>query len=99
MISLYLGAHSSLIHRRADKKCVHQKQRGTSFLRSLATPKSHGLAVLLQLSDELIALLDDVLVLLVLVIGPVSLDDTLARDAVNSARDAAGGNELSQVTV
>lgn len=67
-------------------------------LRSLATPQSHGLAVLLELGDELVALLYDILILLVLVVGPVRLDDALARNAVDGAGDAAGGDELGQVT-
>jgi hypothetical protein len=68
-------------------------------LRPLATSQAHGLAVLLQLGNELIALLDDVLVLLVLVIGAVRLDDTLTGDTVDSAGDAATSNELGKITV
>jgi hypothetical protein len=52
----------------------------------------------LQLRNQLVALADNVLVLLVLVVGSVRLDDALARDAVNGAGDAAGGNESGEVT-
>lgn len=69
-----------------------------SALRSLASPQPHGLAVLLELGDELIALADHVLVLLVLVVGAVRLDDTLACNTVDGAGDAAGGDEASQIT-
>jgi hypothetical protein len=51
----------------------------------------------LQLGDQLVALAHHVLVLLVLVVGSVGLDDTVARDAVNGAGDAAGGDELGEV--
>lgn len=68
-------------------------------LRSLATAQPHSLAVLLQLRNELIALADNVLILLVLVVGAVRLDDALARDTVNGARDAAGGNEFRKVAI
>ena len=64
---------------------------------SLASPQPHGLAVLLQLRDELVALLNDILVLLVLVVGPVCLDDALACYAVDGTGDAAGGDELGKV--
>ena len=66
-------------------------------LRPLAPPQPHSLAVLLQLGDELVALADKVLVLLVFVVGPVGLDDAAAGDAVDGARDAAGGDELGEV--
>jgi hypothetical protein len=52
----------------------------------------------LQLGNQLVALAHHVLVLLVLVVGPVRLDDAVARDAVNGARDAARGDELGKVT-
>ena len=64
-------------------------------LATFAPPQPHGLAVLLQLGDELVALLDHVDVLLVLVVGPVRLDDAL--DAVDGARYAVGGDELGEV--
>lgn len=69
------------------------------YLCSLATPQSHSLAVFLEFRDQLIALLDDVLVLLVLVVRAVRLDDALARDAVDGAGDAAACYELGQVTI
>jgi hypothetical protein len=53
----------------------------------------------LQLGDQLVALAHHVLVLLVLVVGPVRLDDAVAGDAVDGAGDAAGGDELCEVTV
>src|SRR6266566_3462300 len=62
--------------------------------RPLAPPQPHRLAVLLQLGNELVALAHDVLVLLVLVVGPVRLDDALARHAVDGTGDAAAGDEL-----
>jgi len=65
--------------------------------RPLASPQPHGLAVLLQFGDQLVALADDILVLLVLVVGPVRLNDATAGDAVNGAGDAAGGDELGEV--
>jgi hypothetical protein len=51
----------------------------------------------LQLGNQLVALADDILILLVLVVGAVRLNDATARDAVNGARDAAGGDELGKV--
>lgn len=68
-----------------------------SLLTALAPPQPDGLAVLLQLCDELVALLDHVCVLLVLVVWPVRLDDAL--DAVDGAGDAVGGDELGEVAV
>jgi hypothetical protein len=53
------------------------------------------LAILLQLGDELISLLDHVCVLLVLVVWSVCLNDAL--DAVNGAWDAVCGDELGEV--
>lgn len=69
-----------------------------SALRPLASPQPHGLAVLLKLGDELIALADHVLVLLVLVVGAVRLNHTLACDTVDGAGDAAGGDEAGEIT-
>jgi hypothetical protein len=57
------------------------------------------LAVLLQLSDQLVSLLDNILVLLVLVIRTIRLDDTLAGHAIDCARNAAGRDEFGQVTI
>jgi hypothetical protein len=52
------------------------------------------LAVLLQLGNQLIALANHILVLLVLVIRPVRLNDALARDTINGTGDAATSNKL-----
>lgn len=68
-------------------------------LDSLTTSEPYCLAVLLQFGDELIALLDDVIVLLVLVVGSVGLDDALARDAIDSAGDALCGDEFGEITM
>lgn len=69
----------------------------SSFLCPLTAPEPHSLAVLLQFGDKLVTLADNVLVLLVLVVWPVGLDDTLARHTVNGARDATPGNELGEI--
>jgi hypothetical protein len=53
------------------------------------------LAILLQLCDELIALLQDVGVLLILVVRPVRLNNAL--NAINGAGDAVGGNEFGEI--
>lgn len=66
---------------------------------ALASSQPHRLAILLQLSDELVALPDNILVLLVLVVRPVGLDDTLACHAVDGARDSTGSDELGKVPV
>ena len=60
-------------------------------------PQSHGLAVFLEFGDQGITVLHHIRVLLVLVVGTVGLDDALAGDAVNGARDAAGSDESSQI--
>jgi hypothetical protein len=52
----------------------------------------------LQLRNQLVTLANDILVLLVLVIRTVGLNDAFAGDAVNGARNAAGGDESSEVT-
>jgi len=51
----------------------------------------------LQLRDKLIALTYDILVLLVLVIGPVGLDDTAASHSVDGAGNPASSNELGEI--
>jgi hypothetical protein len=66
-----------------------------SKLATFTPPEPDGLAVLLQLGDELVALLDHVHVLLVLVVWAVCLDDAL--DAVDGARYAVGGDEFGEV--
>lgn len=70
---------------------------GPATLCPLTSPQPHRLTVLLQLGNQLVALADDVLVLLVLVVGAVRLNDATARDAVNGAGNAAGGDELGKV--
>lgn len=64
-------------------------------LRPFTSPHAHRLAVLLQLGDEGVALLDHVSVLLVLVVGTVRLDD--AVDAVDGAGNAVAGDEFGEV--
>ena len=73
------------------------RQPISPYLRPLTPSQPDRLPVLLQLGDQLVSLAHHILVLLVLVIGPVRLDDAVARDAVNCARDAAGGDELGEV--
>ena len=73
------------------------ESRSTTKSRPFAAAKPHGLAVLLQLGNELVTLPHHVLVLLVLVVGAVRLDDALARDAVDGAGDAAGGDEAGEI--
>jgi hypothetical protein len=68
-----------------------------SFLSTLAAPKPDRLPVLLQLRDQLIALLDDIYVLLVLVVRSIRLNDLV--HTVNGARDAVCGNEVGEVPV
>ena len=65
-------------------------------LASFAPPQSHGLAVLLELGDQCIAVLDHIRVLLILVVGSVRLDDPV--DPVDRARNAVVGNELGKIT-
>jgi hypothetical protein len=67
----------------------------TLNLATLATPQSDCLAVLLQLGDELITLLDNVAVLLVLIVGPVSFDNAL--DTVDGAGDAVCGDKFGEI--
>jgi len=62
-------------------------------------PQPHGLTVLLQLRNQLVTLANDILVLLVLVVGSVRLNDTLPGDAVDGAGDATGGDEASKITI
>lgn len=69
----------------------------THHLCTLTAPQSHSLAVLLELGDQLIALLHHIVVLLVLVVRAVGLDNALAGDAVDGAWDALGGDELGKI--
>jgi len=66
-----------------------------SKLTTLAAPQSDCLTVLLQLGNELVALLDNVAVLLVLIVGPVSLDNAL--DAIDGAGDAISGDKFGEI--
>lgn len=67
-------------------------------LDSLAPSQSHSLAVLLQLGNQLITLLDHVRVLFILVIWTVRLDDTLSSNAVNRTVYPLCSNELGKIT-
>lgn len=58
-------------------------------------PEPHCLPVLLKLRDQCVAMLDHVGILLVLVIWPVGLDDTV--DSVDRACDPVAGDELGQI--
>jgi hypothetical protein len=69
--------------------------RTTLNLATLTAPQSDCLAVLLQLGNELITLLDDVAVLLVLIVRAVCFDDAL--DAVDGAGDAVCGDKFGEV--
>ncbi len=51
--------------------------RNEKVLCSLATSQTHSLAVFLEFGDELIALANNILVLLVLIVGSVCLDDAV----------------------
>ena len=56
------------------------------------------MAIFLQLSDELITLLDNIVILLVLVIWPIRLDDAFAGDTVDGAGNTVGCNEFGKIT-
>lgn len=64
-------------------------------LTALTAPQTDGLSVLLQLRDQRIAVLDHVRVLLVLIVGPVGLDNPV--DPVNRAGNPVAGDEFRQV--
>jgi len=68
-------------------------------LRPLASPQSHGLAIFLKLGNQLIALLDYIVVLLVLIIRSVSLNDTLSGYSVDSAGDSFSCNEFGKIAM
>lgn len=57
------------------------------------------MTIFLKLGDELIALLHNIGVLLVLVIGSVGLNDTLSGHTVDSTWDALSGDELGEITM
>lgn len=69
-----------------------------SHLSPLTPSQPHCLPILLQLCDQLIALLHDIVVLFVLIIRTVRLDNTLSGHAVNRAGDAVRGDEFCEVT-
>lgn len=80
--------------------CLHLLQPFQQHvLRSLAAPQPHCLAVLLQFCNQLISLADHVLVLLVLVVGSIGFNDALARNSIDCAGNAPGGNEAGEVTI
>lgn len=67
------------------------------LLSSLAPPQSNCLSIFLQFGNQLITLLNNVIVLLILVVGSVGFDNTLASDAVNGTWDAVCSDEFCQV--
>lgn len=64
-------------------------------LTALASPKSDGLSVLLQLGNQCISVFHNVRVLLVLVVGAVGLND--AVDSVNRACNAVARDILGEI--
>lgn len=66
-------------------------------LATLTSPQSNRLSVLLQLGDQLIALLNHIVVLLVLVVWSIRLDDFV--DTVDCAWDAICGDEVGKVSI
>lgn len=68
-------------------------------LRSLASPESYSLTILLELSDELITLLHNVIVLLVLVVWPIRLDDAFASYTIDGTWDTFSRNEFGEIAV
>ena len=70
-----------------------------SSLRAFTSPQSYSLAVFLKLCDQLIALLDYVVVLLVLIIRSVSLNNSLSSYSIDSAWDAFGCNEFGKIAI
>lgn len=66
-------------------------------LATLTSPQSNRLSVLLQLGDQLIALLNHIVVLLVLVVWSIRLDDFV--DTVDCAWDAICGDEVGKVPI
>jgi len=81
--------------KRRDSRYVYKAY--VLLLPALTAPQPHRLPVFLQFCNQLVALLDHVGVLLVLVIGPVGLDDAL--DPVDGAGYAVRGDEFGQVPV
>lgn len=92
----------SIIQKRSLARPIHfpsvaLKLLSGGGLSSLTAPQPYSLAVLLQLGDELIALPDHILVLLVLVVWAVGFDDTTAVDAVDGAGNASRSDESCEV--
>jgi hypothetical protein len=65
-------------------------------LTPLTTSQSDGLAVLLKFRDELIALFDDIVVLLVLIVRAISFDN--AVHSIDGARNPARSYEFGKVS-
>jgi len=63
---------------------------------ALTSPQPDNLPILLQLSDQRVALLDDVGILLVLVVRAIGLNDVV--NTVNGTRDAVGGYKFGEIT-
>ena len=66
-----------------------------STLPTLTSSQSYGLPVFLQFCDQAISLLHNVCVLLVLIVRPVGLDDSI--DTVNCTGNAVGRNKFGKV--
>lgn len=101
LMPVYLGISVFLLYRSSKSPPSHAcspPSGSRDYSRSLATPESHCLTVLLQFCNELIALLHHILVLPVLAIRAVCLDNTLAADTINGAGDTATCNKLGKVT-
>lgn len=64
----------------------------------LATTKSNSLSILLKFCNQLIALSDYILVLLVLIVWSVGFNHTLARYTVNGAGNTACRDEARKIT-
>ena len=69
------------------------------YLLSPFTPSQpYCLTVFLELGDELIALLNHIVVLLVLIVRSVSLNDSLPSHAVDGAGNTFSCNEFGKIT-
>jgi hypothetical protein len=62
---------------------------------SLASSQSHRLAVLLKLGNQCVSMLDHIRILLVLIIWPGRLNDTL--HSIYRARNPVASNEFRKV--
>jgi hypothetical protein len=63
---------------------------------SFTTPKSDCLSVFLKLRDKLIALLDNIVVLLVFIVWSVGFNNSL--DTVNRTRDSLCSDKIGKIT-